>query len=42
MKNAQTALVAQLPHGTLTELPGQTHMVKGSATAPVLREFFAD
>src|SRR5215213_2029200 len=39
MKNAQAALVAQLPNGTLTELPGQTHMVKGIATAPVLREF---
>jgi len=41
MKNAQAALVGQLPNGTLNELPGQTHMVKGTATAPVLREFFA-
>jgi pimeloyl-ACP methyl ester carboxylesterase len=41
MKNAQAAVVGQLPNGTLVELPGQTHMVRGKATAPVLREFFA-
>ena len=41
MKNAQAALAAALSHGTLRELPGQTHMVKGEATVPVLREFFA-
>jgi len=41
MKNAQAAVVARLPHGTLAELPGQTHMVRGRATVPVLREFFA-
>jgi pimeloyl-ACP methyl ester carboxylesterase len=40
MKNAQTAVVAQLPDATLVELPGQTHMVRGKATVPVLREFF--
>ena len=42
MKNAQAAVAAQLQHGTLAELPGQTHMVRGKATAPALREFFAD
>jgi hypothetical protein len=29
MKNAQAAIAAQLPHGTVGELPGQTHVVKG-------------
>jgi len=28
--------------GTLRELPGQTHMVRGKATVPVLREFFRE
>ena len=42
MKNAQAAVVAQLPNGTLVELPGQTHMVRGRATVPVLRDFFGD
>ena len=42
MKNAQAAVAAALPGGTLVELAGQTHMVKGKATAPVLREFFAE
>ncbi len=41
MKNGQKALAAALPHGTLRELPGQTHMVKGKATVPALREFWA-
>ncbi|GAA4713661.1 alpha/beta hydrolase [Pedococcus ginsenosidimutans] len=41
MKNGQSALAAALPHGTLRELPGQTHMVKGAATVPALREFWA-
>ena len=40
MKNGQAALAAALPHGTLCELPGQTHMVKGKATVPALREFW--
>jgi len=40
MKNAQAAVAAALPNGTLQELPGQTHMVRGGATAPVLREFW--
>jgi pimeloyl-ACP methyl ester carboxylesterase len=42
MKNAQSAIAAQLPNGTVAELPRQTHMVKGKATAPALREFFGD
>ena len=40
MKNAQAAVAAALGEGTLRELPGQTHMVRGKATVPVLREFF--
>jgi pimeloyl-ACP methyl ester carboxylesterase len=40
LKTAQAAVAGQLPHGTLTELPGQTHVVRGRATVPVLREFF--
>ena len=40
MKNAQAAVAAALPKGTLRELPGQTHMVRGRATVPVLREFW--
>ncbi len=41
MKNAQAAIVAQLPDGRLEELPGQTHIVKGKATVPALLRFFA-
>ena len=41
MKNGQATLAAALPHGTLRELRGQTHMVKGKATVPALREFWA-
>lgn len=41
MKNAQAAIAAQLPNGKLEELPGQTHIVRGKATAPLLRRFFA-
>jgi hypothetical protein len=42
MKNAQAAVLSQLPNGRLAELPGQTHMVRGRPTAPVLRDFFGD
>lgn len=40
LRNAQAAIVAQLPHGRLATLPGQTHMIRAKATAPVLREHF--
>jgi pimeloyl-ACP methyl ester carboxylesterase len=40
MKNAQAAIAAALPNGTLRELPGQTHMVRGKATVPALRDFW--
>ena len=40
MRNAQAAIVAQLPHGRLVTLPGQTHMVRAKATAPVLAEHY--
>lgn len=42
MKNAQAAVLAQLPNATLVELPGQTHIVRGKATAPALRKFFGE
>jgi len=42
LKNAQAAIAAQLPDGRLEELPGQTHMVRGKATVPVLRRFWAE
>ena len=41
MRNAQAAIAAQLPHGRLLTLPGQTHMIKAKATTPVLVEHFA-
>lgn len=41
MKNAQAAIAAQLPNGRLEELPGQTHIVRGKATVPLLRRFFS-
>lgn len=37
LKSAQDA-VAQLPHGRLVTLPGQTHMIKPTATAPAVVE----
>ncbi|MCE6994302.1 alpha/beta hydrolase [Saccharothrix sp. S26] len=40
MRNAQRHLASALPHGELTVLPGQTHMVKPRATVPVLVDFF--
>jgi pimeloyl-ACP methyl ester carboxylesterase len=40
LRNAQAAIAAQLPHGRLATLPGQTHMIKAKATAPVLVEHF--
>jgi pimeloyl-ACP methyl ester carboxylesterase len=39
MLNAQTAIAAALPHGSLHTLPGQTHMVKPKVTAPALAAF---
>ncbi|MCW2786379.1 MAG: hypothetical protein JWP74_2896 [Marmoricola sp.] len=41
MQNAQAAIVDQLPSGMLLTLPGQTHMIKGKATAPALLSFFS-
>ncbi|XVS65085.1 alpha/beta fold hydrolase [Actinosynnema sp. CA-299493] len=40
LRNAQRHLASALPHGELTVLPGQTHMVKAKATVPVLVDFF--
>lgn len=42
MRNAQAAIVDQLPHGRLAVLPGQTHMVRARATTPVLAGFFLE
>jgi hypothetical protein len=41
MRNAQTALAAAVPDGRLEVLPGQTHMIKAAATAPVVSRFLA-
>lgn len=38
LTSAQAAVVAELPHGQLITLPGQTHMIKASVTAPVVVE----
>lgn len=40
MRTAQAAIVAQLPHGRLATLPGQTHMIKAKATVPALLDHF--
>jgi pimeloyl-ACP methyl ester carboxylesterase len=40
MTNATHALADVLPDATYRTLPGQTHMVKAQAIAPVLTEFF--
>lgn len=42
LRNAQAAIAAQLPHGRLATLPGQTHMIRAKATAPVLLEHFTE
>lgn len=41
MRNAMAALAEALPGASRTTLPGQTHLVKAEAIAPVLAEFFA-
>lgn len=41
MRNSATALASVLPNGSHQTLPGQTHLVKATALAPVLRDFFA-
>ena len=41
MANATRALAAALPDATYRTLPGQNHMVKARAIAPVLTEFFS-
>jgi hypothetical protein len=40
MRNAQAAVAAQLTHGRLLTLPGQTHMVKARPTTPALLDHF--
>lgn len=41
IRNGMRALAGALPNATFQTLAGQTHMVKASALAPVLTEFFA-
>ncbi len=41
MTNSTRALAGVLPDATYRTLPGQNHMVKAQAIAPVLTEFFA-
>jgi hypothetical protein len=40
--NAAHRLERVLPAGELTVLDGQTHMLKPTITAPVVRQFFTD
>lgn len=42
LRNSARAMAAVLPNATYRTLPGQTHLVKAGALAPVLREFLAD
>ncbi|MGH3645799.1 MAG: alpha/beta fold hydrolase [Micromonosporaceae bacterium] len=42
MRNGNRALADTVPQSTYRTLPGQTHMLKAQAVAPVLREFFTD
>jgi hypothetical protein len=41
MRNGMRALAGALPCATYKTLPGQTHMLKAEAIAPVLVEFFS-
>jgi pimeloyl-ACP methyl ester carboxylesterase len=40
MRNGAAALAEVLPNATHRTIPGQTHIVKAKALAPVLRDFF--
>jgi hypothetical protein len=40
MANATRSLASALPDATFRTLPGQNHMVKAQAIAPLLTEFF--
>jgi pimeloyl-ACP methyl ester carboxylesterase len=42
MRHGQQALAGVLPNAEYRTLPGQTHLLKPDAVAPVLREFFTD
>lgn len=41
MRNAQKAIAASLPNARHSELQGENHMVKATAIAPMIKEFFA-
>jgi pimeloyl-ACP methyl ester carboxylesterase len=40
MRNSVQAVAAAVPGGVHREVPGQNHVIKATAIAPVLREFF--
>ena len=40
MRNSAAAVAAVLPNAKYVTVPGQTHLVKAKALAPVLRDFF--
>jgi hypothetical protein len=40
MKNSMTALAAAVPAAQHRVIPGQSHIIKATAIAPVLTEFF--
>jgi len=40
LRNSAAAVAAVLPNATHRTVPGQTHLVKATALAPVLRDFF--
>jgi pimeloyl-ACP methyl ester carboxylesterase len=42
MHTGQAAIAAALPHARLETLPGQTHMVKARAVAPVVAAFLGE
>jgi len=40
LRSSAAAMAEVLPNATYREVPGQTHLVKAKALAPVLRDFF--
>jgi hypothetical protein len=42
MRNAQEAIAGAVPRGRLETLPGQTHMIKPKAVAPVVTAFLTE
>src|SRR5215472_6441046 len=42
IRNSAAALAKAVPNGSYRTLPGQTHMLKPQAVAPMLMEFFKE